>query len=80
MNDFNQIFNLQSWQEIIQLNLTPWRLFIAIVDISLITFLIYSALRSVQGTKLMGTALSGFSRLRWREGGCGTGVGAMQGV
>ena len=53
MNDFNQIFNLQSWQEIIQLNLTPWRLFIAIVDISLITFLIYSALRSVQGTKLM---------------------------
>ena len=52
MNDFNQIFNLQSWQEIIQLNLTPWRLFIAIVDISLITFLIYSALRSVQGTKL----------------------------
>ena len=53
MNDFNQIFNLQSWQEIIQLNLIPWRLFIAIVDISLITFLIYSALRSVQGTKLM---------------------------
>lgn len=53
MNDFNQIFNLQSWQEIIQLNMTPWRLFIAIVDISLITFLIYSALRSVQGTKLM---------------------------
>ena len=53
MNDFNQIFNLQSWQEIIQLNLTPWRLFIAIVDISLITFLIYGALRSVQGTKLM---------------------------
>lgn len=53
MNDFNQIFNLQSWQEIIQLNLTPWRLFIAIVDIGLITFLIYSALRSVQGTKLM---------------------------
>ena len=53
MNDFNQIFNLQSWQEIIQLNLTPWRLFIAIVDISLITFLIYSALRSVQGSKLM---------------------------
>ena len=53
MNDFNQIFNLQSWQEIIQLNLTPWRLFIAFVDISLITFLIYSALRSVQGTKLM---------------------------
>lgn len=53
MNDFNQIFNLQSWQEIIQLNLTPWRFFIAIVDISLITFLIYSALRSVQGTKLM---------------------------
>lgn len=53
MNDFNQIFNLQSWQEIIQLNLTPWRLVIAIVDISLITFLIYSALRSVQGTKLM---------------------------
>ena len=53
MNDFNQIFNLQSWQEIIQLNLTPWRLFIAIVDISLIAFLIYSALRSVQGTKLM---------------------------
>ena len=53
MNDFNQIFNLQSWQELIQLNLTPWRLFIAIVDISLITFLIYSALRSVQGTKLM---------------------------
>ena len=53
MNDFNQIFNLQSWQEIIQLNLTPWRLFIAIVDISLVTFLIYSALRSVQGTKLM---------------------------
>ena len=53
MNDFNQIFNLQSWQEIIQLNLTPWRLFIAIVDISLINFLIYSALRSVQGTKLM---------------------------
>lgn len=53
MNDFNQIFNLQYWQEIIQLNLTPWRLFIAIVDISLITFLIYKALRSVQGTKLM---------------------------
>ncbi|MGO2742831.1 MAG: diadenylate cyclase CdaA [Pseudolactococcus laudensis] len=53
MNDFNQIFNLQSWQEIIQLNMAPWRLFIAIVDISLITFLIYSALRSVQGTKLM---------------------------
>ncbi|GFH42898.1 ABC transporter permease [Lactococcus hodotermopsidis] len=53
MNDFNQIFNLQYWQEIIQLNLTPWRLFIAFVDIGLITFLIYKALRSVQGTKLM---------------------------
>ena len=47
MNDFNQIFNLQSWQEIIQLNLTPWRLFIAIVDISLITFLIYKKLSPV---------------------------------
>ncbi|CEN27861.1 diadenylate cyclase CdaA [Lactococcus piscium] len=53
MNDFNQIFNLQYWQEIIQLNLTPWRLFIAVADISLITFLIYKALRSVQGTKMM---------------------------
>ncbi|GFH40757.1 diadenylate cyclase CdaA [Lactococcus insecticola] len=53
MNDFNQIFNLQYWQEIIQINLTPWRLFIALVDIGLITFLIYKALRSVQGTKLM---------------------------
>ncbi|MDR1606616.1 MAG: diadenylate cyclase CdaA [Streptococcaceae bacterium] len=53
MNDFNQIFNLQYWQEIIQLNLTPWRLLIAIVDISLVTLLIYMALRSLQGTKMM---------------------------
>ena len=71
MNDFNQIFNLQSWQEIIQLNLTPWRLFIAIVDISLITFLIYSALRSVQGTKLMTLVRAPEpSHYLWGDRGC----------
>lgn len=76
MNDFNQIFNIQSWREIIQLNLTPWRLFIAIVDICLITFLIYKALRSVQGTKMM-TLVRGvilFIMLKFVSGWLGLGT------
>ena len=76
MNDFNQIFNIQSWREIIQLNMTPWRLFIAIVDICLITFLIYKALRSVQGTKMM-TLVRGvilFIMLKFVSGWLGLGT------
>lgn len=53
MNDINQIFNPQFWSEIIQLNLTPWRLFISIVDIAVVTYFIYRIMRYVQGSKVV---------------------------
>ena len=53
MNDINQIFNPQFWSEIIQLNLTPWRLFISIDDIAVVTYFIYRIMRYVQGSKVV---------------------------
>ncbi|OFI50505.1 TIGR00159 family protein [Floricoccus tropicus] len=53
MSDINQIFNPQFWSEIIQLNLTPWRLFISIVDIAVVTYFIYRIMRYVQGSKVV---------------------------
>ena len=53
MNDMSQIFNLQFWKDIIQVNLTPWRMFISVVDISLVTYFIYRIMRYVQGSKVI---------------------------
>ena len=53
MTDFNQFFNLEFWQKIFELNESPLRIAIAILDIAIISFFLYQAIRFVQGTKLM---------------------------
>ena len=53
MSDFSQIFNLDFWQKILELNQSPWRVFISIIDIAIVSFFLYLAMRFVQGTKLV---------------------------
>ncbi|WEV45569.1 diadenylate cyclase CdaA [Streptococcaceae bacterium ESL0687] len=53
MNEINQIFNPEFWTEIIQLNMTPWRLAMSIIDITLVTYFIYRIMRYVQGSKVI---------------------------
>lgn len=53
MNDFNQFFNPQFWQKIFELNESPMRIFVALLDIAIVSFFLYQAIRFVQGTKLM---------------------------
>lgn len=53
MSDFNQFFNIDFWQKIIALNQSPWRLFISIVDIAIVSYFLYRVIGFVQGTRLM---------------------------
>lgn len=53
MTDFNQFFNLEFWQKIFELNESPLRIAIAVLDIAIVSFFLYQAIRFVQGTKLM---------------------------
>jgi diadenylate cyclase len=53
MSDIKSIFNLAFWDQIIQNNLTPYRVIIAILDIAIVTFFIYKVIGYVKGTKLM---------------------------
>ncbi|MCL2677021.1 MAG: diadenylate cyclase CdaA [Streptococcaceae bacterium] len=53
MNDFSQFFNLDFWQKIFALNQSPWRIFVTILDIAIVAFFLYRAIRFVQGTKLV---------------------------
>ena len=53
MSDFNQFFNPSFWQKIFELNESPLRIAIAILDIAIVSFFLYQAIRFVQGTKLV---------------------------
>ena len=53
MSDFSQIFNLDFWQKILELNQSPLRVIISIIDIAIVSFFLYLAMRFVQGTKLV---------------------------
>ena len=53
MTDFNQFFDPSFWQKIFALNASPWRIAIAVLDIAIVSFFLYRAIRFVQGTKLM---------------------------
>ncbi|MFC4651949.1 diadenylate cyclase CdaA [Lactococcus nasutitermitis] len=53
MSDFNQFFNLDFWQKIFEVNESPLRLVISVLDIAIVSFFLYRVIRFVQGTKLM---------------------------
>lgn len=53
MNNFNQFFNLNFWQQIFALNQSPLRLVISVLDIAIVSYFLYRVIRFVQGTKLM---------------------------
>jgi diadenylate cyclase len=53
LNDFNQFFNPEFWQKIFELNESPLRIVIAILDILIVSYFLYHAIRFVQGTKLV---------------------------
>ncbi|WP_096817698.1 diadenylate cyclase CdaA [Lactococcus fujiensis] len=53
MSDFNQFFDPSFWQKIFELNESPYRTAVAILDIAIVSFFLYMAIRFVQGTKLM---------------------------
>ncbi|MGL5449483.1 MAG: diadenylate cyclase CdaA, partial [Lactococcus cremoris] len=38
MTDFNQFFNLEFWQKIFELNESPLRIAIAVLDIAIVSF------------------------------------------
>ncbi len=53
LNDLNQFFDPNFWHKIFELNESPARLAIAVVDIAIVSFFLYMGIRYVQGTKLM---------------------------
>lgn len=53
MSDFNQFFDPSFWQKIFELNESPYRIIVAVLDIAIVSFFLYMAIRYVQGTKLM---------------------------
>ncbi|GBG96029.1 diadenylate cyclase CdaA [Lactococcus termiticola] len=53
MNSFNQFFNLDFWQKIFELNESPWRLVMSILDIAIVSYFLYRVIGFIQGTKLM---------------------------
>ncbi|GAB2025476.1 diadenylate cyclase CdaA [Lactovum odontotermitis] len=53
MNNLNDIFNTDFWQQLVTQNSNPWHLFVSILDIVIVSLIIYRLARFVQGTRLM---------------------------
>lgn len=53
MSDFNQFFDLSFWLKIFQMNDSPYRIVITVLDIAIVSFFLYQAIKFVRGTKLV---------------------------
>ncbi|GAB2027903.1 diadenylate cyclase CdaA [Lactovum odontotermitis] len=53
MNNLNDILNIDFWQQLVAQNSNPWHLFVSILDIVIVSVIIYRLARFVQGTRLM---------------------------
>lgn len=53
MSDFNQFFDFSFWLKIFQMNDSPLRIVITILDIAIVSFFLYQSFKFVRGTKLV---------------------------
>ncbi|MDR0199056.1 MAG: diadenylate cyclase CdaA [Streptococcaceae bacterium] len=51
--NISQLFNNDFWQRIGAANSSPWHIFVSVLDIVIVAFIIYRAIRFVSGTRLM---------------------------
>ncbi|MDR0298182.1 MAG: diadenylate cyclase CdaA [Streptococcaceae bacterium] len=51
--NFSQFFASDFWTHLLEINRTPWQIFISVLDIAIVALVIYRLIRFVQGSRLM---------------------------